>query len=329
MKIGNVSQTVIRRSILKQLHTRRKEAVISPSVEEMCAGIEVPEGYHVLFSTTSLYGDEKDLAVFAMAQVENDLGTRGAETIGAGITILLPPYAYESRLKTMIGYAEQAAEIQNIQILNAKTEINPVITKTIVSVTGIGIVKKDHLIQSCMAKPGQDILVTRFTGVEGMLRIIREKEEELSKRFVPSFMNQMKAFDQTLFATKEIRIANDHHVSAMHQITDGGILAALWNVAEASDIGLEVRMKDIPIRQETIEVCEYFHLNPYQLTSAGSILMITDKGAELKEKLLENGIPCEVIGRTTDTNERILWSHSEKRYLDRPSQDELVKIYQM
>ena len=327
MKIGNVSQTVIRRSILKQIHKRREESVLSPSVEEMCAGIEVEEGYQVVFSNSSIYGDEKDLAVFAMAQAVNDIETRGADTIGVGITILLPPYAYESRLKAMISYAEEAAKEQNLEILNAKTEINPVISKTIVMVTAIGIVKKGELIQSNMAKPDQDIVITGYIGVEGMLRIIREKEEELSKRFVPAFINQIKNFDKTLFSLKELSVAKEHHVSAMHQITDGGVMAALWNVAESSGTGLEVRMKDIPIKQETIEVCEYFHLNPYQMTSAGSILMITDRGNELAEKLQKEGIPAVVVGKTTDTNERILWSHSEKRYLDRPSQDELVKIY--
>ena len=327
MKIGNVSQTVIRRSILKQIHKRREEAVFSPSVEEMCGGIEVEEGHQVLFSNASLYGDEKDLAVFAMAQAVNDIETRGAEAIGVGITILLPPYAYESRLKAMIQYAEETAREQNLEILNAKTEVNPVISKTIVNVTGIGVVKKGELIQSNMAVPGQDIVITKYIGIEGMLRIIREKEEELSKRFVPSFMNQMKIFDQTLFSLKELSIAKEHPVSAMHQITDGGVMAALWNVAEASGIGLEVKMKDIPIKQETIEVCEYFHLNPYQMTSAGSILMVAENGNELVEKLQDAGIPAVVVGKTTDTNERILWSHSEKRYLDRPGQDELVKIY--
>lgn len=327
MKIGNVSQTVIRRSILKQIHKRREESVLSPSVEEMCAGIEVEEGYQVVFSNSSIYGDEKDLAVFAMAQAVNDIETRGADAIGVGITILLPPYAYESRLKAMISYAEEAAKEQNLEILNAKTEINPVISKTIVMVTAIGIVKKGELIQSNMAKPDQDIVITGYIGVEGMLRIIREKEEELSKRFVPAFINQIKNFDKTLFSLKELSVAKEHHVSAMHQITDGGVMAALWNVAESSGTGLEVRMKDIPIKQETIEVCEYFHLNPYQMTSAGSILMITDRGNELAEKLQKEGIPAVVVGKTTDTNERILWSHSEKRYLDRPSQDELVKIY--
>lgn len=328
MKIGNVSQTVLRRSILKQLHTTREEAVITPSVEEMCAGIEVDADRQVIFSNTTLYGDEKDLAVFAMAHVLNDIATRGAEPIGVNLSILLPPHAYESRLKAMVEHAERAAGAQNVQILNAKAEVSPVISKAVVTAVGVGAVEKGRLLQSKMAKADQDIVLTKWIGLEGMLRIVREKEEELSKRFVPVFMNQVKALEENLFAVKELKLAAEYGVSAMHQITGGGILAALWNLAESAELGMEVELKDISIKQETIEICEYFHLNPYQMTSAGSVLMIADNGKELAGQLEKIGVQAAVIGKMTEGNERVILSNSEKRYLDRPAQDELLKIYE-
>lgn len=327
MKIGNVSQTVLRRSILKQLHTVREEAVIAPSVEEMCSGIEVLAEQQIIFSNTTLYGDEKDLAVFAMAHALNDIATRGADPIGVNLSILLPPHAYESRLKSMVEYAEQAAKTQGIQILNAKAEVSPVISKAVVTAVGVGNVKKGKLLQSSMGKAGQDIVLTKWIGLEGMLRLAREKEEDLSKRFVPVFMHQVKAQEENLFALKELRLAREYGVSAMHQITGGGIFAALWNLAEGTDLGMEVELKEISIKQETIEICEYCHLNPYQMTSAGSILMLADDGNGLADMLRKNGIQAAVIGKMTNGNERVLLSDSEKRYLDRPAQDELLKIY--
>ena len=254
MKVGNVSQTVLRRSILKQLHTRREESIIQPSVEEMCAAIRIEENEQVVFTNTSLFGDEKDLAVFAMAHVLNDLWTRGAEPIGVNISILLPPHAYESRLKSMISYAEEVAEGQRIQILNAKAEVSPVLSKSLVTVFGIGKEKKEGLLQSSMGMAGQDVVLTNWIGLEGMLRILREKKEELSKRFVPAFLHQIEEQQQYLLAGDELRIAKEFGVSAMHQITEGGILAALWNLTEASGTGIDVDLKKIAIKQETIEV---------------------------------------------------------------------------
>lgn len=328
MKIGNVSQTVIRRSILKQLKTKRNEVVIEPSVEEMCSGISVPNGYQTIFTNVTLYGNEKDIAIFAFAQVLNDLYTRGASPVGVNLSILLPPYAYESRLKSMVEFAELIAEKQKIQILNVKTQVSPVITKAVVTVVGVGMLKEGELIQSSMGKPNQDIVMTKWIALEGILRIVREKREELEQRFVPAFMSQIDLLEQNLFADKELKLARNYGVSAMHQITDGGILAALWNMAEASEIGIEVDLKKIAIKQEAIEICEYFHLNPYQMTSAGSVLLMTDNGKELVDLLVKNGIQAEVIGRSTDTKERVIFNQEEKRYIDRPAQDELLKIYE-
>ena len=327
MKVGNVSQTVLRRSILKQLHTRREESIIQPSVEEMCAAIQIEEDEQVVFTDTSLFGDEKDLTVFAMAHVLNDLWTRGAEPIGVNISILLPPHAYESRLKSMISYAEEVAEGQRIQILNAKAEVSPVLSKSLVTVFGLGKEKKEGLLQSSMGMAGQDVVLTNWIGLEGMLRILREKKEELSKRFVPAFLHQIEEQQQYLLAGDELRIAKEFGVSAMHQITEGGILVALWNLTEASGTGIDVDLKKIAIKQETIEVCEHFHLNPYQMTSAGSILLVTHDGEGLVSRLEKNGKKATVIGRLTDRNEKVIWNDTEKRFIDRPAQDELLKIY--
>ena len=79
--------------------------------------------------------------------------------------------------------------------------------------------------------------------------------------------------------------------------------------------------------QETIEVCEYFHLNPYQITSTGCVLLVTDKGEELADALIKNGTPAVIIGHTTKEKERVIMNGGEKRYLDRPAQDEFARFF--
>lgn len=329
MKIGKVSQTVLKRSILKPLQFKREEAIIDPSVEEMCFGIELKEDEQFITTSTVLYGDEKDLGVFALAHVVNDIATRGAKAVGASVHIMLPPYAYESRLKAMVEYVERAGSAHGVQIMCAKAEVSPVISKAIVYVNGVGILKRGELLQSKMGKANQDIVLLKWIGLEGTLRIMREKEEELSKRFVPTFLNQIKNLEPQMFSEKELEVAKEFGVSAMHQITSGGILAALWEIAEASGVGIEVDLKKMAIKQETIEVCEYCHLNPYQLTSAGSVLLFAERGEELVSRFAEEGVQAVVLGKTTVDTARVILGGEEKRYLDRPGADELLKIYDM
>ena len=86
MKVGKVSQTVLKRSLLKPLQFHREESMFPPSVEEMCYGIKTGEGEEVLSSTAVLYGNEKDLGVFALAQAANDLyNPRGSACGGSSI----------------------------------------------------------------------------------------------------------------------------------------------------------------------------------------------------------------------------------------------------
>ena len=93
MKLGKVSQTVLKRSALKPLQFKRDESLFEPSAEEMCYGIQCKEDEQTLMTSVVLYGDEKDLGVFALAQAANDLATRGAKMVGASVHILLPPHA--------------------------------------------------------------------------------------------------------------------------------------------------------------------------------------------------------------------------------------------
>ena len=327
MKIGKVSQTVLKRSMLKPLKFQREEAMFSPTIEEMCYGVWCKEDEEILCTSTVLFGDEKNLGVFALAQAMNELATRGAKTIGVSVHIVLPPHAYESRLKSMVEAIEQAGANHNVQVLNAKAEVSPAVNKAFVYLTGVGILKKGELLRSSMAKAEQDIVLLKRIGLEGTLRVMSEKDESLRERFVNSFLDGFLQKEVEVFSVKEIEIAKEYGVSGMHQITGGGILAALWELAEAAQIGLSVEMKKMSIYQETVEICEYFQLNPYQLTSAGSVLIVTERGEELVQKYQELGICATMLGRTTKEQVKVILGGEEKRFLDKPAPDELFKIY--
>lgn len=325
MKLGKVSQTIYKRSIVKQLHMAPDMALIMPSREEACYAVKAEGDDLVLSTDVSLYGNEKELLIYAIAQAVNHLAAKGAVAKGVSIQILLPEYAFESRIKAMTAYAQDAAEASGLQILKVNTQVIPHIETTIANVTAVATMPQKAY-QEQRVLPGQEIVMIGFMGLEGTLRIKHAKEEELAKRFIPAFLNKIESYRQQIFAVKAMKIAAARGVSAMHQIVDGGIFAALWDFAERAGVGLSVDMRKIAVKQETIEVCECFHLNPYQLTSAGAILAATDKGEELADALNKEGISAVVIGHTTDGNDRVVYSGGEMRYLDRPAPDELIKI---
>lgn len=186
--------------------------------------------------------------------------------------------------------------------------------------------KKGREVLTNGLKAGDDLIVTKWIALEGTSIIAKEKEADLKKALPEELVDTAKRFDQYLSVLPESRIAVAHGVSAMHDITEGGILGALWEFGEGAGVGLDVELRQIPIRQESVEICERYGLNPYQLMSSGSMLIGTTRGAALVRRLREAGIPAVLIGQTTKGRDRILRNGEEIRYLDRPQSDELYRL---
>ncbi|MBR1392015.1 MAG: AIR synthase family protein [Lachnospiraceae bacterium] len=326
MKIGKVSENVLKRSVIRQLHSRREEVLMGAGVGEDCAAVQLAPDEIMVLSTDPITGAVHEIGKLAILITVNDLASAGAEPVGVMLTVLLPEKFMEPDLKQLMQELEAAAGEASVQIMGGHTEVTKAVTQPLVSVCGVGKVKKGRLISTGGAHPGMDILVTKWIGIEGTAILAREKEEELKARFSPDFLRQAQEFDRWLSVVRDAAIAVENEVAAMHDVTEGGIFGALWELAEASGVGLEIDLKKIPIRQETVEICEFFHINPYRLISSGCMLMAAADGNRLVAELKKAGIEATVIGKATDSNDRVLFHEDERRFLEQPQTDELYKV---
>ena len=279
-----------------------------------------------VLSTDPITGTAKDIGNLAIQITLNDLASAGAEPIGVMLTFLLPEKLSEAKLRGMMEQAEAAAHAANVQIMGGHTEVTRVVNQPVISVVGVGKAKKGRLISTAGARPGMDVIVTKWVGLEGTSIIAKEKEEELLKRYPQALVDTAKGFDAYLSVLPEAAVAVESGVSAMHDVTEGGIFGALWEMAESAGVGLEIDLKKIPIRQETVEVCEFFDINPYELISSGSMLMAAADGNGLVRALEAANIPAVCVGKVTEGNDRVLLSGEERRFLEPPKTDELYKV---
>ncbi|MGN1191820.1 MAG: AIR synthase-related protein [Dorea sp.] len=281
----------------------------------------------MISETAVVCGQSKYIGIHALAQTVNALAAAGAVCGGVSVRILIPPYIYKSRVHAIEKLIKEACKEQKVELLEMNSEQNPAVNLPMVIATGIAHAPKEEPWNLDPARASKDIVLTGWAGMDGMLRIAEERERELKTRFAPAFLKQIFSYRQQIFALREIDVAKARGVSVVRQITDGGILAALWNLAKELDVGLELDMKRFSILQETIEVCEHFRLNPYQLISTGSYLMVTDDGEVLADALTKMEIPASVIGRTVNNNDKIIHNGEEIRYIDRPAPDELLRLF--
>jgi Hydrogenase maturation factor len=326
MKIGKLPEPALLRSVLKQINHRREEVLIGPALGQDCAVLSLAEDEVITLSSDPITGTASDLGSHSIHITANDLAAAGAEPIGVMLTIMLPSRVKESALKQIMQDAESTCASLGMEILGGHTEVTDVVNQPVISVTGVGKVKKNELLLSTQMRPEQDIVVSKWVGLEATAILAKEKETQLRTVFTEDFINTAKRFDQYLSVIPEAKVAKDCGASAMHDITEGGILGALWEMSNGAGVGIEVDLRKIPIRQETVEICEFFKVNPYLIMSSGSMLIATDDGAKLVAKLKAAQIEATVIGRSNASNKRIVKKGDEVRYLDKPQADELYRI---
>lgn len=212
-------------------------------------------------------------------------------------------------------------------------------------------------ITGCL-KPGDELVVACPVALKGTSVIAKSKKDKLAERFSAGFIQNCIFLWDSYGAQREVesqtaaneqsdahsdtqteaqagqsekhsvvwKIAEEAGASALYAMGEGGFLSALWKMAEASEVGLEVDFRKVLIRQETIEVCEIFDLNPYKLQAEGSVLIGIRGGEALVQRLRNEGFMAEIIGQTNSGNDRLLYSGGSARYLERPAADEIYRI---
>jgi len=326
MKIGKLPENILERTVFKQLNVKRKEVLIGPGIGIDCSLIEFDPDELCVVSSDPITATVEDIGSLAVYITSNDLASAGAEPIGIMLTVLLPPNFSENNLKKIIQDVDKICKDFNIEVIGGHTEVTNAVNQPILSVTGIGKIKKKEIQNMKGPKVGQEIIMTKHIALEGTSIIAKAKEEELKNYYNHDFIDKAKTFNKYISIIPESKIAMEYEVSYMHDVTEGGIFGALWELSSINNVGIEVYLNKIPIRQETVEICEYYNLNPYKLISSGSLLITTNQGKELVEALKNKGIEANVIGKVTKGNKKLIIQPDSTRSLEPAKSDELYKI---
>ncbi|MBR6770030.1 MAG: hydrogenase maturation factor [Lachnospiraceae bacterium] len=326
MKTGRLAENVWKRSVLKQIKTKREEVVIGAGIGEDCAILSLAkEGLTSVTMDFAAWQGEK-LARYAIHGAVNGLAASGAEPVAVLLSVLLPSDREEAWLRALMEEAEgECADLQ-IQLAAGQVTVTEAVNRPLVTVTGIGKSSREDIPSIHRIVPGLDLVVSKWIGLEGTSILAGNYREDLLTRYPSRLIEEAKEFDRFLSVVPEAAIAGKSNVCAMHNAAEGGIFASLWELAEGAGVGLEIDLKRIPIKQETIEVCEFFGINPYELKSGGCLLVAVDNGWRLVRELEKQQIPAALIGRTTQGRDRVVFQGEERRFLERPKPDELYKV---
>lgn len=259
-----------------------------------------------------------------IARLYNSIRIGGYMPWAAVDTIVMPDDD-ERRMKKLLRKLAGICAEYGVDIVTGHTEVNSAVAEPIISLTMMGIsVGQEHAgyddLDLCGSKrlAGMDIVMCGQTGVGGTLKIYYDNQEELFERYSESYLRPVEQLEQLILLGGQVDIALDHGCIYSHDISRGGVFAALWEMGDALKCGLEVCHDNIPILQETIEICEHTGDNPYMIDGCGSALFVVPDGKLLADKLYEAGYEASVIGLLTEKSDRVVVHDDERRFLTPP-----------
>ena len=338
MKKGKLSENILKRSVLRMIKTHREEVIKGAEVGGDCAFLSWRgnAGSQTVVSSQTIMLPVRQAPYLAVMAAANNLAAAGGEAAAVMLSLTLPEKVTEEDLREIMRQAEDCCGTLHVQIAGGHTEVSDAVWLPVITATAIGCVRQTSAQESAsenrmqQEKPGKafpmDLVLSKWVGLEGTAILACEKEVELSKRYPPHLILKAKSCKEQLSVASEAAIALKSGVYAMHDVRNSGIFGALWELSRKIGVGLDVCLKGIPIKQETIEICEFYDLNPYELLSGGCLLMVVENGEKLCRELSQSGIPASVIGRTNGSNDKIIRNGDEVRYLTMPVQDEIWKV---
>lgn len=320
MRTGKLEEAALKRSVLRPLY--EKDAQWQKKYGEDCSFFS--GGAVQAASCASFVPGFENRPEQILISAANNLLAGGCVPKYYIFQAVFPDTWEEEEIREKMQSLSCQAGRMKLAAAGGHTQISAEVREPVYGITCLGEKREPDIFT--VLQPGWDLVVTRWIGLGGTAALADRKEGELKKVFPPALVDRAREFEQWMSVEREAKIINRHGSSVMHDLSQGGIFAGLWELGERWGLGIEADLKKIPIRQETVEICEYFQLNPYNLYSGGSVLAGVRHGEALVQELARAGIPAVCIGRTTAERARKIYNGEECRFLDRPAQDEWYRL---
>ena len=177
-------------------------------------------------------------------------------------------------------------------------------------------------------EPDQDLIAAGYLGLSGTACAVLLQTDRLRRQFSEPFLRECGAVRERWGVRADPELFLAAGAASWCAAGEGGVFAALWHYFEAFGLGFDLELRRLPIRQETVEICEALDLNPYRLQSEGLVLFTSPCGGRAVRFLREKGVFARIIGNTRRQIGRHIYNGDGAGFLERPAPDELLCLKQ-
>lgn len=340
MRIGKLTNQELEEIVLSRLPKLSSRTITGSRVGADCAWLGV--GSNLLVASTdpvTAGGNESGrLAIHVSC---NDIAASGVRPIGILMVMIAPPSTKKEELRALVDQASRTAEQLGVDIVGGHTEISDSVNRFVVTTTAFGVVEKNDCVPLGKAMPGDTLIMTKTAAIEGSWIAVTEHRDKIENILSPEELADVQSFYTQLSVVKEGILAascpssgksrnpqgfTHSAVNLMHDVTEGGVFGAAYEMADLSGTGLVIDPSAIPVHPATLAITEALGLDVMRLISSGSLLIATGEPEVIIKKLLDNQIPCTVIGKFIEEGFFTKQQDGELLPLMPPDVDELYKM---
>lgn len=308
--------------------------ILGPGIGLDCAVVDAGQSLFVFKAEPITFATD-EIGWYGVQIAANDIATTGAKPLWYLATLLLPERRTTPALVEAIGRQAHAAcrEI-GITIIGGHTEITYGLDRPLLIGTLIGEVSRENLITPRGTRPNDRLLLTKGVPVEATAILAREFPEKLRGTFSDAEIQRARdfLFSPGVSVLRDAQIATAAgQVHAMHDPTEGGLAAALWELAKAGDVSLVFHPEKVHIPELSARLCALFDLDPLATIASGALLMAVapQDSAIIQTALEAEGIACAEIG-SVEAGPAQVWTETptDRVLLTWPPRDEITRVYE-
>lgn len=309
------------------------EVVVPPKPGFDAGAHEIGDNMCIVIATDPCLGVPKEwFGWFLIHYSASDVAVFGAQPKFCTINLLGAPGTRKGVFKKVMEQACTAADEVGMNIITGHTGTYEGISDLIGTCTAYGFIKKDKIITPSGARPRGYLLCTKPIGLETVVNFALTNKLLAKKLFGPERVHSLAKQIKMQTCVKEaLMMAKMGGVSAMHDATEGGLVAALNEIADASQVGFRLEYTKLPVPPELRELAKHFHLSETQILSASSTgTLLATVSQSQKDKILgalsNHGFDAKIIGVFTESKQRLIKYNGKEAEFPRKANDPYAEI---
>lgn len=293
------------RKALDQVPRRDPTVLVGAEPGEDAAVIDVGGPDLLVAAADPITFAAADIGTYLLAVNGNDLAVTGAEPRWLLATVMVPAGTTAPEIEALLADVTAACAAADVALVGGHTEITDSVSSPVVAGTLMGTVARGSLVRTSGAQPGDALLLVGAVAIEGTAILAGDHADRLrragvSEADIKTGASRLHAPGISVRpAATALRAAAAVH--AMHDPTEGGLAAALHELAEAANVGVVVDQDAVPVLPECRRICRALGLDPYALLASGALLasLPAAQAPATVTALREAGLSAAIIGEVT------------------------------